>query len=297
MQEAVDHRGHRIESFTVETWQNSAWQQVAEGTTVGHKRLLRLSSPVTAERVRLRIMDSRLEPSLAQVGLFKQAAYVPAPSISDPDSSGAVTLSAPQGAAGGGRIVYTVNGSLPTAQSAVYRSPILLAQGGSVRAAELGAEGKLGMIAAKDFPGQSTTGWKVVDVDSQQQDALASASIDGNPETRWETATTSGPHHITLDMETPRRIAGLTYLPRQDGRKCGELVDSRLAGSYRLLGGWIVGVALLLASVAQAPQCQLPFHMQWFDTGWSTASPIFSALPRRCGRRRKIALAGLGQSS
>lgn len=218
LQEAVDHRGQRIESFTVETWQNSAWQQVAEGTTVGHKRLLRLSSPVTAKRVRLRIMDSRLEPSLAQVGLFKQAAYVPALSISDRDSSGAVTLSAPQGAAGGGRIVYTVNGSLPTAQSAVYRSPILLAQGGSVRAAELGAEGKLGMIAAKDFPGQSTTGWKVVDVDSSQQDALASASIDGNPETRWETAATSGPHHITLDMETPRRIAGLTYLPRQGGR-------------------------------------------------------------------------------
>lgn len=217
LQEAVDHRGQRIESFAVEAWQDSAWKQIATGTTVGHKRLLRLASPVTTDRVRISITGARLEPSLAQIGLFKQAAYVPAPSISERDRGGAVTLAA----TGGLRLVYTLDGSIPTAHSAVYRAPIPLAQGGSVEAVEIGPDGKPGMIAAKDFPGQAPVGWKVVDVDSQQTDAPASAAIDGSAETRWETAAKPGVHHITIDMGKAQRIAGLTYLPRQDGLAYG----------------------------------------------------------------------------
>jgi alpha-L-fucosidase len=47
-----------------------------EQTTVGHKRLLRWKSPVTTDQVRLQITGSRLEPTVAEVGLFKQAELV-----------------------------------------------------------------------------------------------------------------------------------------------------------------------------------------------------------------------------
>lgn len=227
LQEAVDHRGQRVESFSIEAWQNSTWREIGTGTTVGHKRLLRLSSPVTTDRVRIRITGSRLEPSLAQVGLFKQASYVREPLISDRDARGAVKLSAASNA----RIVYTLDSSVPTPKSAVYRGPIMLAQGGSIEAAEIGADGKLGMIAVKDFPGQAPVGWKVVDVDSQQPDAPASAAIDGKPETRWETNATPGDHHITIDMGTTRRIAGMTYLPRQDGLAYGLVKQYKIETS------------------------------------------------------------------
>ena len=220
-----------MESFTEEVWHDSAWQEVAEGTTVGHKRLLRLSSPATTEWLRIRITGSRLEPTIAQVGLFKQAAFVPAPGISDRNPEGAVTLTLPVGASGAARLVYTLDGSLPTAHSAPYCAPISLEQGGSVEAAELGADGKPGMIAVKSFPGQSTAGWKVVDVDSQQAEAPASAAIDGKAEPRWETAATPGPHHITIDMGAARRIAGLTYLPRQDGMSYGLVKQYRFETS------------------------------------------------------------------
>jgi alpha-L-fucosidase len=73
LQEAVDHRGQRIESFSVDTWDGKGWIQRDEQTTVGHKRLLRWDSPVTTDRVRIRITGSRLEPTLAEIGLFKQA--------------------------------------------------------------------------------------------------------------------------------------------------------------------------------------------------------------------------------
>ena len=88
LQEAVDHRGQRIESFAVDTWSGSAWTTVDEQTTVGHKRLLRLASPVTTGQVRIRITGSRLEPTLAEVGLFKQALPVPAPTVSGRDAAG-----------------------------------------------------------------------------------------------------------------------------------------------------------------------------------------------------------------
>jgi alpha-L-fucosidase len=74
LQEAIDRRGQRIESFAVDTWNGSMWTTMDEQTTVGHRRLLRLKSAVTTSQVRIRITGSRLEPTLAEMGLFKQAA-------------------------------------------------------------------------------------------------------------------------------------------------------------------------------------------------------------------------------
>jgi alpha-L-fucosidase len=79
LQEAVDHRGQRIESFAIDFWNGSDWSAAEEIssdtlTTVGHRRLIRLKSPVTTRQVRIRITGSRLEPTLAEIGLFKQSA-------------------------------------------------------------------------------------------------------------------------------------------------------------------------------------------------------------------------------
>lgn len=63
--------GQRIEKFSFEYWDGQAWKQAASGTTVGYKRLLRFE-PVSASKVRLRIAESRLNPTLAEFGLYKQ---------------------------------------------------------------------------------------------------------------------------------------------------------------------------------------------------------------------------------
>ena len=80
LQEAVDHRGQRIESFAIDVWNGSDWvaaEKISSDdlTTVGHRRLIRLKSPVTTSQVRIRITGSRLEPTLAEIGLFKQSIY------------------------------------------------------------------------------------------------------------------------------------------------------------------------------------------------------------------------------
>jgi alpha-L-fucosidase len=87
LQEAVDHRGQRIESFAIDVWSGSDWVAAEtissdELTTVGHRRLIRLKSPLTTSQVRIRIIGSRLEPTLAEIGLFKQSVAALPPTIS-----------------------------------------------------------------------------------------------------------------------------------------------------------------------------------------------------------------------
>lgn len=63
-------RGQRVEAFILEVrTADGAWRQIATGTTVGYKRILRFDT-VTASEVRLVITESRLSPHLAEAGLY-----------------------------------------------------------------------------------------------------------------------------------------------------------------------------------------------------------------------------------
>jgi len=65
-------RGQRVEQFVFQVENHGEWVQVASGTTIGYKRLLRFP-PVTARRVRLRVLSSRLDPFVTKIGLYKLA--------------------------------------------------------------------------------------------------------------------------------------------------------------------------------------------------------------------------------
>ena len=240
LQEAVDHRGQRIESFAIETWNGSAWInaekiQSDELTTVGHRRLIRLKAPVTTDQVRIRIIGARLEPTLAELGFFKQSIKTLPPTISDRSTNGAVSLSN----LAGNKMVYTVDGNVPTTNSAVYSAPIVLPLDRSVtvRAASSLPDGRLGIEGARIFAGLMPIGWKVVSVDSEESaeaDNSAARAIDGDSSTFWHTrwnADQKQPHSITVDMSRTHRIAGFTYLPRQDGLLNGVVEKYRFETS------------------------------------------------------------------
>jgi alpha-L-fucosidase len=61
--------GQRVEHFVLEYEKDGIWKTVAEGTTIGYKRLLKFDS-VTASGIRLRILSSRLNPTLSEMGLY-----------------------------------------------------------------------------------------------------------------------------------------------------------------------------------------------------------------------------------
>jgi len=222
LQEAVDHRGQRIESFAIDFWNGSDWSVVEKIssdtlTTVGHRRLIRFKSPVTTDQLRIRIIGSRMEPTLAEIGLFKQSAAGLPPTISGRDTNGLVTLSND----GNCKMVYTVDGTAPTTDSPVYHSPIVVPTGGTVQAACLMPNGQLGIVASRPFASLPPNGWKVVAVNSQEtagENNAAANAIDGNTATFWHTRWNEDlmlPHFITVDMGRSHRMAGFTYLPRR----------------------------------------------------------------------------------
>lgn len=65
--------GQRIDGVVVEAREGSEWKQIATATSIGNCRLLRLDTPVTATRVRLRITGSSADPKLREFGLYRAA--------------------------------------------------------------------------------------------------------------------------------------------------------------------------------------------------------------------------------
>src|SRR5665213_1103584 len=202
LQEAVDHRGQRIESFAIDAWNGTDWvaaEKISsdEMTTVGHRRLIRLKSPVTSDQVRIRITGSRMEPTLAEIGLFKQSVAATSPTVSNRAGNNSWNA-----------------------------------------------------------------GWKVIAVDRQEtagENNAATNAIDGNTSTFWHTAWNSDlalPHFLTVDMGASHRIAGFTYLPRQDGTANGTVENYRFETSADGTG-WTTNIASgTFANIQNNPSLQ-----------------------------------------
>ncbi len=68
-QEQIRDYGQRIAEFAVDAYIEGKWQQIANGQTVGYKRICR-TKDVTTDKVRIRILDSRVCPTISNFALF-----------------------------------------------------------------------------------------------------------------------------------------------------------------------------------------------------------------------------------
>jgi alpha-L-fucosidase len=304
LQEAVDHRGQRIESFAIDTWNGSAWapaDKIAsdELTTISHRRLIRFKSPVTTTQVRVQVTGSRLEPTLGEVGFFKQSVSTLPPTISDRSTNGTISLSNQAGH----RMVYTLDGSEPVAKSAIYTAPIPLPVDRSVtvRTASLLPNGQLGIEGSRTFAGLPPVGWKVVAVDSEETeggDNAAARAIDGDSSTIWHTRWNGDqqqPHSITVDMAAAHHIAGFVYLPRQDGLLNGVVERYRFETSEDGVS-WTTNIVQgSFANIQNNPSLQevnfAPVNSRYFrftslraiwGSGWTSAAEI-TVIPAQKG--------------
>lgn len=66
--------GQRVDAFAIDTWRDDAWHQIHAGKTIGHQVLVRLSEPVTAKRLRLRVTGSAAVPCISEFSLLKMPA-------------------------------------------------------------------------------------------------------------------------------------------------------------------------------------------------------------------------------
>jgi alpha-L-fucosidase len=64
--------GQKICSFDIQVLRPGGWQTITSGTSVGYKRLLRIT-PITGSRLRINIRDANNTPALSNFGLYKAA--------------------------------------------------------------------------------------------------------------------------------------------------------------------------------------------------------------------------------
>lgn len=61
--------GQRVKSFTVEAWKDDGWQKVADATTIGYKRILKID-PVETSKIRVSITDSKACPVISNIAIY-----------------------------------------------------------------------------------------------------------------------------------------------------------------------------------------------------------------------------------
>lgn len=61
--------GQRVDRFRIDIDQHGNWQEYAQGTSIGHRRLIN-GNTVTSSRLKLTILDAPACPAIKEVGLF-----------------------------------------------------------------------------------------------------------------------------------------------------------------------------------------------------------------------------------
>ncbi len=83
--------------------------------------------------------------------------------------------------------------------------------------------------------GSMPQGVRSVKATSEQEGYEAELAVDGDPATMWHTAwgelAAGFPHELIVELEAPKRLRGLTLLPRQDGNPNGWIKNYAVSGS------------------------------------------------------------------
>lgn len=256
IQEDIARYGQRIEAVTLDAWVNGSWSEVAKGTTVGYKKILRFPE-VTSTKFRLRIDGSRLEASVSKLEAYYYKAR-PALVAIERDVKGMVSLSAAEhtfrwkthgvnAAENLGstnvQIRYTTDGSIPTVASPLYTKPFFLPSG-EVKARSF-IKKEEGSVTSHVF-GVLKQDWRLMGVSSTDGDNAGALAFDGSDATFWSSTTTGAhPHHIDIDLGGERLLSGFAYTPQvknsQGMIEKGQVMVSRDGSQWQLLEGFEIG--------------------------------------------------------
>jgi alpha-L-fucosidase len=123
--------GQRVDRFRVDAKIDGAWREVAAGTTIGPRRILRFPT-VVASDLRIAILAAKGPPMLATIEAWAAPPTV-AIDVDDPAfldrTSVRFATDTP-----GARIHYTLDGSQPTSESPVATGPVVVTNSCRVRA-------------------------------------------------------------------------------------------------------------------------------------------------------------------
>ena len=199
--------GQRVKQFTVDAYINNVWEEVANETTIGVKRILRLPN-FTATKVRVNINDAKACPVISSVELYKAPKIIIEPEIIR-NKEGLVSIYAFDD---GLDIYYTIDGSDPSKVSSKFTSAFKLEGKATVKAIVVDSkENKSSPVASAEFD-IAKSKWKMA---GEFEDVeRAELMFDGDPQTTW-TLRNQPPVDFVIDLGENIEIAGFNYLPDQ----------------------------------------------------------------------------------
>lgn len=215
--------GQRVKTFSVEANLDGQWKTIANETTIGYKRILRLDR-VMASAIRINVLDAKAGFVINTIEAYNAPTFVKEPQISR-DKNGLVTIKSESGNA----IYYTLNGKTPTEKSTLYKSPFVYNKKVEIKAISRNTKEKINSGIKSARYGVSKEKWKVMSVSSGDSKSVEKI-IDGNPETDWAFGNNENklPQTVVIDMGELISIKGFTYTPQQVGNNLNLISNYEL---------------------------------------------------------------------
>jgi alpha-L-fucosidase len=199
--------GQRVKQFTLEALVGDEWNELANETTIGRKRILRFAN-VTASKLRLNIVDSKACPVISNIGVYKAPKVLVEPEVRR-DKSGMVSVKAFDT---GLYIHYTINNGKSSVQSEKYTEPFALNKKATVKVIAVDPEtGKESPATSVDFDVPHNK-WVLLGATAKEKGA--ENMIDGNPNSSLSISQKL-PVDFLIDLGEPLNLKGFTYLPDQ----------------------------------------------------------------------------------
>ncbi len=220
--EAIEY-GQRVDEFAVDVWQDGSWQQTATATSIGYKRLLIIKTAMT-DQVRIRFTRFIAPPVIRHIRFYKASANLVMNSriAITRNKEGRVSIRA---GSDGFEIHYTTDGTEPDQNSPVYMQPLVLPDGGVVKAVGIipNEDNAKTSVTTAEF-GCDRSNWCVVRVSLESEftnggNACKEHLLNDDPTTYWHTYHTekkqsAPPHEVVLDMGKSQTLAAITMMPR-----------------------------------------------------------------------------------
>lgn len=209
--------GEKIGSYVIDAHlADGGWKTVATGRGIGNKRLVRFPR-VATDRLRLTVKDGEAGFRITEFSAYFRRPPCPAPVVRRNDACVIAIDPIPEA-----EIRYTLDGSVPTAESTLYTGPIVHPEAGTVRAAAFPLEGDDPLfpeladrtVTTLAF-GMKDRGWRPLDDANRYDDYnYPTNMLSSDCPHPWITSKTAGyPHAQTVDMLETREMRGFLLTP------------------------------------------------------------------------------------
>ena len=225
IQEAISAYGERVAKHAVDVYIDGHWEEIAQATNIGYKRILRFPE-VTTDQIRIRVLESRMDPAICSISAYYYATRPPMLTAKR-NMEGLVTIEPVQADFNWNRnehnsgknlnagytIYYTTDGTEPGTSSMEYKEPFRL-ENGDLKAVSM-LNNEFGPVYQEHFGGIKKA-WKIIEVSSETQRRKAVFVCDEDPVSYWLTEEVESAPFISLDLGKEQTIKGFAYTPQRD---------------------------------------------------------------------------------